>query len=64
MNDFKRCIEVGIYHDGLSFDAINWDEIMHSINNMPIGTQGYKYSTELAVELFSELIKTRTGKLI
>ena len=55
MNDFKRCIEVGIHYDGLSFDSINWDDIMHSINNMPIGTQGYKYATELAVELFSRL---------
>ncbi len=53
MNDFKRCIEVGIYHKGLKFDAINWRDVMHSINNMPIGTQGYKFATDLAKELFS-----------
>lgn len=53
MNDFKRCVEVGIYHDGLEFGSINWKDIMHSINNMPIGTQGYKYATDLAKELFS-----------
>jgi len=64
MNDFKRCIEVGIHYDGLSFDAIVWDDIMHSINNMPIDTQGYKYATELAVELFSGLTISSTGKLI
>jgi len=55
---------VGIHYDGLSFDAIKWDDIMHSINNMPIGTQSYKYATELAVELFSELTTSTTGKLI
>lgn len=64
MNDFKRCIEVGIHYDGLSFDAIKWDDIMHSINNMPIGTQDYKYATEIAAELFSELTISTTGKLI
>lgn len=53
MNDFKRCIEVGIYHKGLKFDAIDWDDVMHSINNMPIGTQGYTFATDLAKELFS-----------
>lgn len=63
MNDFKRCIEVRIHYDGLNFDAIKWDDIMHSINNMPIGTQGYKYATELAVELFSGLTTNSTGKL-
>ena len=53
MNDFKRCVEARIYYNGLKFDAIDWNDTMHAINNMPVGTQGYKYPTDLAAELFT-----------
>lgn len=64
MNDFKRCVDVGICYDGLRYNAMNWDEMMHAINNTPIGTQGCKYPIELAMELFAELTASATGKLI
>ena len=57
MNDFKQCVHVSIYHSDLKFDAIDWDEIMRSINQMPFRIQGNRYTTatDLATELFTHL---------
>jgi len=53
MNDFKQCINARVFHDNLNLNDIHWDDVMHAINNMLIGTQGYKFATDLAKEIFS-----------
>ena len=46
MNDFKRCVDV---MTSISFDAIDWDEQMEKINNMPVNikTMGFIFPGEL-----------------
>ena len=53
MNDFKQRVQATVFHDNLNFHDINWDEVMHSINHTPVGTQGYSYPIDIAKELFS-----------
>ena len=55
MNAFKRCVEIWIYRNNQPFNEIDWDDVAHSVNKIPVGTRSYDCPCELAVMLFSGL---------
>lgn len=53
MNDFKSCVQAFVAHYGGNFVDIDWDDVMHSVNNTLVGVQGYGRPIEIAKELFA-----------
>ena len=53
MNDFKKCIDIKVRYDEVDFYEIQWDELMNSINTIPLTKKEGMSPTELAKDIFS-----------